>query len=292
MEQENKQPLIIFATFWNERFWIQASLAQIEALHPDEIIICDGCFDPNVPNYSTDGTREIIEAFVKKHPNARIVSAERPMLFLRWWRLLRGHTKMSFWRIFKSVRWKFFLKSLVMSSYRHNQAITFNHMISLSEAWQKGSWFMTCDADQYYSDEMIAAIHKTLVQSKESGLMVGHEITFFKDFNHATNTYEKRIYNNMPHRIYEDTIIQPTRGIMREDNAGHAPFLKKIWSRHLYIHTEQAQDVGTYMHYKINSPDRLRAGYALGDREEPEKSRCITTAFTGDHPAIVKKYIL
>lgn len=53
--------IVLFATYWNEIEWIRASLAQIDAINPTELIICDGCFDPLWPNYSTDGTREIIE---------------------------------------------------------------------------------------------------------------------------------------------------------------------------------------------------------------------------------------
>ena len=57
--------IVLFATYWNEIEWIKSSLDQILKIDPIEIIICDGNFDPTTPNYSTDGTREIIEKFVK-----------------------------------------------------------------------------------------------------------------------------------------------------------------------------------------------------------------------------------
>ena len=70
--------LILFATYWNERQWIEASLAQIEAIDPMEVIICDGCFDDSKDNKSTDGTREIIKDWVSKRgPSAKMVSATR-----------------------------------------------------------------------------------------------------------------------------------------------------------------------------------------------------------------------
>jgi len=153
--EEKQNNLIILATYWNEKYWIESSLAQIEELNPVEVIICDGCFDPKFINFSTDGTRQIIEKFVNSHPNARIVSALRPGYLKSLWMLLRGHRHLPWWTVFRPVRWKFLLKSIITSSYRRNQAITFNYMIGLSKKWQENWWFMSYDADQFYSEEMI-----------------------------------------------------------------------------------------------------------------------------------------
>lgn len=286
-----KSKIILFATYWNERYWIEPSLRQIEVLNPCEIIVCDGCFDPKVTNYSTDGTREIIKEFVDCHPNTRIISARRPGFFKAAWTLLRGHKHLPWWTIFRPVRWKFFLKSLTMSSYRRNQAITFNYMISLSRNWKPGMWFMVYDADQFYSDEMIEEIKK-IVNDEESpfDLITGKEITFFENFKQYTNSYEERTYNNMPHRIYYDTLIQPTRGIIREAKSGKGFLFKNIWSRHLYIFFAKTIDAGIYFHYKFNTPDRFEAGYKLGDRKKPDPARCTTKKFSGSHPKIIKEY--
>lgn len=288
---EEKNNLIILATYWNESFWIDPSLDQIKKLNPKEVIICDGCFDPRVPNYSTDGTRKIIENFVRNNQNARMISALRPGYIKSLWMLLRGHKKLSFWTIFRSVRWKFLLKSMFMSSYRRNQAITFNYMISISQEWEEGGWFMTFDADQFYSDEMIEKI-KNVVNDKKSefGLITGQELTFFNSFDQYNDFYEKRIYNNMPHRIYSDVIIHPTRTLIRETRKGRSSLLKKIWSKHLHVSCEKTKDAGVYFHYKINNPERAKIGYMLGDRKEPEYSRKKTKEYKGEHPSIIKHY--
>lgn len=288
MSQTN---IIILSTYWNEKYWVKASLAQIEKINPVEVVICDGCFDPRVPNYSTDGTREIIKKFVGRHPNACMISALRPRFFRSAWLLLRGHRHLPWWTIFRPVRWKFFIKSIFMSSYRRNQAITFNYMISISQKWKPGMWFMVYDADQFYSDEMIEEIKK-IVNDEESpfDLITGKEITFFENFEQYTDSYEERTYNNMPHRIYYDTLIQPTRGIIREAKSGKVFLFKNIWSRHLYIFFANAISVGSYFHYKINTPDRFEAGYKLGDRKKPDPTRCTTKKFSGSHPKIIKEY--
>lgn len=288
MSQTN---IIILATYWNEKYWIKASLAQIEKVNPVELVICDGCFDPRVPNYSTGGTREIIKEFVDRYPNACMISALRPTFFRSAWLLLRGHRHLPWWTIFRPVRWKFFIKSIFMSSYRRNQAITFNYMISISQKWKPGMWFMVYDADQFYGDKMIEKI-KEITENKESSfeLITGREITFFGNFQQCTNLYEKRTYNNMPHRIYSDTIIQPTRGIIRETKSKKAFSLRNLWSKHLYIFFANAVNVGSYFHYKFNTPDRFEAGYKLGDRKKPDPARCETKKFFGSHPQIIQKY--
>lgn len=281
--------LIIFATYWNESYWIKASLEQIKELDPIEVIICDGCFDPSIPNYSTDGTREIIEKFVNENKNARMISAQRPGYFLGLFMLLRGHKYLPLWTIFRFSRWKFLIKSIFMSSYRRNQAITFNYMISISKMWSDKRWFMSYDADQFYSDQMIYKIIEIIKNNDNAyGLMTGKEITFFNSFDQFTNLYEKRNYNNMPHKIYDDTIVQPTRGIMKENISRRGALFKNFWSKYLYINNVPNIDVGYYFHYKINNPERCKAGYALGDRKEPAEERKQTNEFKGSHPSVIQ----
>lgn len=284
-------PLIILATYWNERYFIEPSLRQIEALHPREILIADGCFDPHVPNYSTDGTREIIQQFVKKHPNARMVSPLRPGLFRAAWLLLRAHRYLPWWTIFRPVRWKFLLVSLTKSSYRRNQAITFNYMIGLSQEWKPGVWFMTYDADQFYSDEMIKAMPELLLQTDDSpDLIIGKELTFFGTFQQYTTLYDRRGFSNMPHRIYSDTLIQPTRSMIRETKSRGSLFnFRDILSKHLYIRFARKRDVGDYFHYKLNPSKRFEAGYQLGDRKKPSPERSATKEFRGKHPQIIQE---
>ena len=91
--KSNKLPLIVLATYWNESRFVRPSLAQIEALNPVEVIICDGAFNPKIPDHSTDGTREILENFIQTHKNARVGSAIRPGILKSAWPLLRSHEK-------------------------------------------------------------------------------------------------------------------------------------------------------------------------------------------------------
>jgi len=48
-------------------------------------------------------------------------------------------------------------------------------------------------------------------EETEVGILTAEERTFFTSFDSYTTEYEQRTYNNMPHNIYPDTMIQPTR---------------------------------------------------------------------------------
>ena len=290
---DGKKDLILFATYWNERYFIEPSLRQIEALNPSEIFICDGCFDPKIfPNKSTDGTREIIENFVETHPNAYLVSALRHGFFRSFWLLLRGHKHLPWWTIFRPVRWKFLITSFGKVAYRRNQAMTFNQMVSFSKKWKPGSWFMPYDADQFYSDETIKKIKEITNSDNDFDLITANEWTFFGDFNQYTTEYDDRHFSNMPHRIHEDTLFQPTRSMIRETKSGKFSFLdfKKILAKHLYINFGKTIYAGKYFHYKLNSAQRLKAGYQLGDRGTPNPQKYNLKEFTGEHPCIPKEY--
>lgn len=285
--------LIVLATYWNERYFIEPSLRQIEALNPREILICDGCFEPGVfPNRSTDGTREIIEKFVETHPNARLVSALRPGFFRSFWLLLRGHSHIPWWTIFRPVRWKFLLTSFGKVAYRRNQAITFNHMISLSQEWKPGAWFMTYDADQFYSDETVEKIKEITSGDTNFGLITAKELTFFTSFDQYTTDYNNNKHCSMPHRIYADTLVQPTRSLVRETKSGGYSFFnfRKMLAKHLYAFFVEKGDGGSYFHYKLNPPERLRAGYRLGDRGTPNPDNYKMKQFTGKHPRVIREH--
>lgn len=288
-----KNHLIILATYWNERYFIEPSLRQIEALNPCEILICDGCFDPGVfPNRSTDGTCEIIQKFVETHPNARLVSALRPGFFRSFWLLLRGHRHIPWWTILRPVRWKFLITSLIRVAYRRNQAITFNHMIGLSQEWKPGVWFMTYDADHFYSDETIEKIKEITSGDTNFDLITAKELRFFTSFDRYTTDYDPRRFPNMPHRIYRDTLIQPTRSLIRETKSGGYSILnfRKMLAKHLYAFFAESTDGGTYFHYKLNPPKRLKAGYQLGDRGKPNPANYKMEQFTGKHPRVIREH--
>jgi len=288
----NSNPLIILAVYWNERYFIEPSLKQIESLNPAEVIICDGCFNPKLPNYSTDGTREIIEKFVQSHSNIQLTSALRPGILKSIWFLLKGHRYLPWWTMFRFSRLKFLIVSIFRVPYQRNEGLTFQHMISLSKYWKPGMWFMTYDADQFYSDEMIAKIKETIQDSnQEADLLIGKEMTFFKDFNHFTVDYEKRVFSNMPHKIYKDTNIQPQRSQIRETKSkGIFMNLRDILAKHLYFRFAKTKDVGFYFHYKLNPPERKEAGYKVGNRNKPNPSDYPEQEFSGQHPLVIKNY--
>jgi len=293
----NKKPqkngLIILTSYWNERYLIKPSLRQIEALNPCEIFICDGCFDPKVfPSQSTDGTREIIEKFVETHPNAHFISALRPGFFSSTWSLLRGHKHLPWWTIFRPVRWKFLLISFGKVAYRRNQAIAFNRMISLSQKWKPNVWFMTYDADHFYTDETIEKIKEITNSENNFDLITANELAFFISFEQYTDDHDKRGFANMPHKIYADTLIQPTKCMIRETKSGRFSFFnyRKILAKHLYINFASSIKGGTYFHYKLNPPERLKAGYQLGDRKAPNPSDYKMKQFKGKHSRIIREY--
>ena len=284
--------LIVFATYWNEMGWVEASLRQIERIDPVEVIICDGCFDPRRDVPSTDGTRQVIESFVARRENARMISPVRLSLAGALWRAIRGHEKSPRSNVFKAARWKGVFATLANVAYRRNQAATFNRMISLSKFWKPGRWFMAYDSDQFYPDDMIDRFAEIVNGQNDYGLLTANEMTFFDDFEHYTDTYEKRNYNNMPHRIYRNTTIIPTRGIILEEWPIRSLSPRRIISRELYVNRVPAKDVGTYFHYKIATRERFQQGYQVGGRRKPDVSQYVMKPFTGRHPSVITELLL
>lgn len=283
--------IIVFATYWNEIDWVKPSLKQIEKLNPKEVIICDGCFDPRTPNYSTDGTREIIEKWVAKRENARMISAVRVSKLKAFWMMLKGHKKSKFCQIFTPTRLKSLYLTLVDNIYRVNQALTFQYMIFLSREWKPGTWFMCYDCDQFYSDAMMEEIKELVNKKTDIELLIGNELTFFKDFKHCTTQYEKRKYNNMPHKIHPDTSIWPTRGIILENWSSKSFDIKRIFLNEFYINKVKSKNIGDYFHYKFKfSKERSKKGYELGDRKKPDIKQYKMKKYVGDHPDVIKRF--
>ncbi len=269
--------IIVFATYWNEINWIKPSLKQIEKINPIEMIICDGCFDPKIQNYSTDGTREIIKAWVRKRKNARMISAIRMPRILGCFRLCKNFNFPNLIRIPLAI------SAIRKSVYRINQALTFNYMISISKQWKVGRWFMTIDADQFYPERMINKfISQVNKKNNKLGLLTGKEYTFFNNFYEYTEDYESREYNNFPHRIYNNTFIKTTRDIIREN----------IFSFKKYIDEVPYKKLGHYFHYKFrpNNKKRDKDVYALGDRKPPKNIDSFRfKKFRGKHPSVIKE---
>ena len=275
--------IILFATYWNERQWIEASLAQIEAIDPCEVVICDGCFDDRKENRSTDGTREVIADWVaRRGPSAHMVFATRlersqaPAALLS--QISRNSIAPIPARWFKAVR-----QGMSKSLYRINQAVTFGKMIQMSQKWELGRWFMTYDADQFYSDACIASFDNCSSKTG-AGLITAKEFTFENDFQTCVTGFEKRDWNNMPHKIYPSTAVYPTRHLMLE-----SPFKLNLYRKKVSV-----IDGGYYCHYKFRlDAERKQAGYALGDRRPPKTEKFKNPeAFTEQHPKIIRERFL
>lgn len=268
--------LILLATYWNEKEWISKSLKQIERINPDEIVICDGCFDPKQYNGSKDGTREIIEDWAKDKDNVTIIKARRYTKVRGIISILTHNFKPYLLPLYILL----FFYYLKVDTYRINQAVTFNYMSSLCKKWSTGKWFMTYDSDQFYSDECIESIKSNL--EKDLDLMTANERTFPYNYTSYTLEYEKRNYNNMPHKIKDNTLILPTRDIVmmkypKPKVYGKSDNIKKI-------------NLGYYNHYKFRTKDvnRLEEGYKLGDREKPDFDKYTMIEMTDNHPKVIR----
>lgn len=282
-----KKNIIIFATFWNEIDWIKYSLKQIELLNPKEIIICDGCFDNSKKIHSTDGTYEYIKKWAKKN-NAKVISPIRTNKILSFYKIFKAHNKIKWYYMFSTTRIKTIIKTIISNQYRINQALTFQKMISLSKKWKENEWFMTYDSDQFYSDEIIEIISKKLNNVKKSTNLIGsQEFTFFKNFQNYQDNFDKRIYNNMPHKIQKNTNIIPTRDLVLENFNIFNIRLEKD----KYNYTNKYQKISNFFHYKFKKDKkRLEEGYKLGDRGNLEIKNKENKNYKGKHPKLIEKY--
>lgn len=281
--------IIVFAAYWNEIQWVKTSLSQIDKIDPIEVIICDGCFDPTQPVQSTDGTREIIQQFIKGRKNAKFIDPVRVAKIKGAIQLLAGNKKCKRINIIKPSRLRTLYLAFRNVPYRLNQALTFNHMINISKYWSPGRWFMSMDCDQFYSDDMLKNL--CIVNTNiEYGLLTGDELTFFNDFFTYTEEYEKRNYNNMPHKIYSNTSIRPTRGFVL-DNWSCTMRKHLVFEQDFYINKVKSKDIGNYFHYKIERGSRLENSYLLGDRKSPDISKYGLKVFHKKHPSVIQKYL-
>lgn len=269
--------LIVLAAFWNEREWVETSLKQIDSLSPKEVIISEGTFDSRYPVHSTDGTKEIIQKYAAKRPHVKIVKPVRASIPLALQGFWKGHR----YNNNKLSRFRTMLKVFSMNRYRVNQALTFNKMIDSCETWQPGGWFMTYDCDQFYTDEAIRNILSIVNDESDYGQLVAQERTFLTNFSEFTPNYEKRNFNNMPHRIYPNTFIIPTRGLVLEQGMGFK----------YYHEIVEAKSVGFYNHYKIKLGNRLEQTYMVGDRKKPDFLQYSLEPYSLPHPKLIEEFL-
>lgn len=278
-----KNSIVLIGTFWNEIEWIKYSLQQIQKINPREVILCDGCFDNNVsPINSTDGTSKALNDFAKDNPCVKIVSPKRvDSRLVAFFLLFKGHNKTKWYQYFSLSRFFSSLRGSLKNFYRINQAITFNHMISLIDQWEENSWFMFYDADQFYSDEMISNF-RNLDEFENYDLLTGVEKTFSYSIDDYTTEYEKRDYNNMPRKIKSNLVVYPTRDI----------FLESFLTRKKYESVAVSKNVGFYSHFKVRSEKRFNETYSVGDRKMPNFSQFnYSKEKTESHPSLIRLHL-
>jgi hypothetical protein len=272
--------LVLLGTYWNESEWIDRSLSQIVSISPDLSILCDGCFDDRKENFSTDGTKKIIDAFCDGSNKFIKFSAYRGTRVESVLKLLHFGLKQKF--SFAYIYWVF-KHAIKTDKYRLNQAVTFNQMLHVAvKKLGTDIWFMTYDADQFYDDSYVNIL-KDIINSNSNScsLLSAKELTFNNDCNHYTDMYETRTWNNLPHKYYINTVILPTRDIKVSE-------LFKLTS---YINLGDNIDLGFYFHYKYRE-DKIRhkMTYSLGDRKPPSHDRIDNEVFfDGKHPKVISK---
>lgn len=270
--------LTVFATYWNEKDWIDTSLAQIDRLNPQTVMVVDGCYDPRYKPESTDGTSDIIAQWADSRPHVTVIPAVRKSRLGNLWYLF-GHRLT--WlniplRIFMAM---YYARTNV---YRLNQASTFTYMLRNCGA-QTGSWIMHNDSDQFYPDDVLQEIIATVNDpSDQSDLITADEITFVDDFSSCTTEYEKRNYNNLPYRLKKNTLIVPTRDVVTEMYPRPKAYGKDtdLPKKHL----------GTYHHYKFRpTTERDALTYNVGDRKKPDYSKFTIEQYTGLYPQVIRE---
>lgn len=266
--------IVLFATYWNEIDWISISLNQIDEINPNKIFICEGNFDPKFQIGSSDGTKDILALYAKKNKNVKIIS---PIRKSKYYHIIK-------WFFFyaKGLPLKQRLKRtygiLKTNIYRLNQTETFNAMLKMSKL-KENDWFMTVDADQFYSNTIIEDIKK-INSSFNFDMISCKELTFFGDEKIAYEKFESRDYNNMPHRYKNGLIFIPTRN----------PAI--IYNNKFRVISEISKLKkfgGLVYHYKFKSKSRLIEGYNLGDRKITIGDGHISENLEWDHPNIIKK---
>lgn len=104
---------VIFACYWNDMYWLEASLEHLLYWEPDEIYLAEGCWDSKYPERSTDGTRKHLEEWAKGRDNTFIIDNKQT------------------------------------HKYRENQAETCNAVLQTSEL-KAGDWIMYHASDVFY----------------------------------------------------------------------------------------------------------------------------------------------
>lgn len=265
----------MFAVFWNEYPNVDGSLSQIVNMNPDWIHISEGCFDLKQPSKSTDGTRERILNWAETRDNVTIHS---PVRLTRFQHLLRDASTFlsgGFGRDLFALA--LFLRRSITSSYRLNQSETLNKMMETHNKKSENYWFVTCDADEYFSQSAMEVISR-IRSINGFDMLVASEITFCEPQNSIAPWYPSQVF-----RTWNVPIL-------------HRKGMKFLFTRELYASSDFKKSrlrkfssnarigfIGWIYHLKIDS-ERIEVGLKLGDRKPPKPRRMESVPFVADPP--------
>jgi hypothetical protein len=153
---------VIMSMFWNDMDWIEASLEHVEYWKPDMHFICEGAWDRKFPARSTDGTREYIEEYQKKHDNVYIVDNIRD------------------------------------GKYRENQANTCNLVLRTADL-KPNDWLMYNACDLYYFKVAID-MYKKMMETIDFDYPIFNLWNFW-DSIELYYLHRTKQAMNLPHRI-------------------------------------------------------------------------------------------
>jgi hypothetical protein len=158
--------LIAHARYWNdEADWLEASLAHIDLWEPEITILAEGNWDPAWPARSTDGTRQVLEAYTARRDNIYLVDNVRED-----------------------------------ANYRNNQAETSNLAMSIAQA-EPGDWMIIIDCDHFYSNADIRRIRELMAdEGDDFDYLVHPTRSFFYDIS-SCETRTDEVGTKLPYKI-------------------------------------------------------------------------------------------
>ncbi len=151
--------------------WLEASLNHLLYWEPDEIYLCEGCWDSKYPRQSTDGTFEYLMEWKNGPDNAWVIENRQD------------------------------------GSYRENQAATCNQVRRLANL-EPGDWIMYHACDAFYYKHAID-VYKNLMENADFDYPI-FDIWNFWDSVNKYYLHRTKQAMNLPHRIIKGAEFVPT----------------------------------------------------------------------------------
>lgn len=178
--------LIISARFWNDIEWLQASLDHIDAWDAEHVIISEGNWDQEWPARSTDGTRELIEAYAAARKNVTVIDNIRED-----------------------------------KNYRVNQANTSNLAMKIAAAKPNQDWMLIIDVDHFYFSEAIQNVKRVMEENENDFDYFSHNtFCFFYDLQHCEIRKDSK-GTKLPYKLLPGCIWRPTNHLTVDGKMYH-----------------------------------------------------------------------